>query len=291
LGGLEEVLLKMSDDKVLTGTPPAAVITALTRLLRPLVRLLVHFHVTFPTLSKLLKPIYVDVAEKDFQIGDKPTTDCRITLLTGVHRKDVRRFRQIKNGDEAEPKAATLGALLVSRWTGSKDYLDTAGHPLPLARLSKGKKTPSFELLVESASKDIRPRVILDEWLRLGVVHLNEDDEIVLDTESFVPDAGIDEKAYFLGRNLRDHIAACTHNLTQDGSPLMERSVFYDELTAADVAELERFCKIKGMQTLQSINQRALELQIASKNNSEANQRMNFGVYFYHAEVTGEEEP
>lgn len=270
--------------------PPASVVAALTRLLRPLVRLLVHFHVTFPVLSNLLKTIYVDVAEKDFRIDDKAATDSRITLLTGVHRKDVRRFRQDINRDRVEPRAATLGALLVSRWTGSRDYLDEAGHPVPLARLSRDNRSRSFEALVESASKDIRPRVILDEWLRLGIVHLNDDDEVVLDTESFVPDEGVDEKAYFLGQNLRDHIAACTHNLTGDGAPLMERSVFYDELTEADVAELEKLCKQQGMRTLQAINRRALELQTASKNKPDANQRMNFGVYFYHAADTDEDD-
>jgi hypothetical protein len=282
--------LKKFDDTTTPASPPAAVMSAVKHLLRPLVRLLVHFHVTFPTLSNLLKIIYVDVAEKEFRIGGKLPSDSRITLLTGVHRKDVRRFRLDNDEGKAEPIAATLGALLVSRWTGLKDYLDKEGHPLPLARLAKDNKKLSFEGLVESVSKDIRSRVILDEWMRLGIVHLNDDDQVVLDRAAFVPDTGIDEKAYFLGRNLRDHIAACTHNLTEDSPPLMERSVYYDELTPADVAELEKFCKQQGMHTLQEINRRALELQTASKNNPAANQRMNFGVYFYHAEDTDDEE-
>jgi len=35
----------------------------------------------------------VDVAVKEFPVDGKPQTDSRVTLLTGVHRKDVKRLR------------------------------------------------------------------------------------------------------------------------------------------------------------------------------------------------------
>ncbi len=280
--------MKKANDTTTPTEPPAAVLSALTRLLRPLVRLLVHFHVTFPALANLLKALYVDVAEKDFCLEGKRQTDSRITLLTGVHRKDVRRFRQQTQADASE-KAASLGALLVSYWTGLPEYLDKEGKPERLPRLSSADG-PSFDSLVESVSKDIRPRVVLDEWLRLGIVHIDDNDRVCLNMESFVPDASLDEKAYFLGRNLRDHIAACTHNLVEDGEPMMERSVFYDDLTDEDVAELESFSKDKGAKTLQAINRKALSLQQASEGKPEANKRAIFGVYFYHALDEGEEE-
>ena len=65
----------------------------LTRLLRPLVRLLIRAGVTFPALSDLLRELYVNVAEHDFALADKEQTDSRISLLTGIHRKEVRRLR------------------------------------------------------------------------------------------------------------------------------------------------------------------------------------------------------
>ena len=276
--------MKKITDKQTPGSPPGSVLAAVARLLRPLVRLLVHYNVTFPALSNLLKSIYVDVAEKEFPLNDKPPTDSRITLLTGVHRKDVKRFRQQADEDIEGTRTATLGALLVSRWTGQSLYLDEQGNPRPLARLAKHGHELSFEALVETVSKDIRPRVVLDEWLRLGIVHITSDDRVVLDTLSFVPEDGLDEKAHFLGRNLSDHIAACTHNLTSGADPMLERSVFYDALTEEDVADLEAYCRAQGVKLIQKINQRALALQEASKDKPDTNQRMNFGVYFYTAE-------
>jgi hypothetical protein len=267
-----------------------ALMAAFSQLLRPLVRMLLHFNITYPVVSQLLKAIYVQVAERDFPIAGKQQSDSRITLLTGIHRKDVRRLRQEPDEAVADMTNVTLGAQLVARWTGMPEFLDHDGHPRPLPRLSHDTAQPSFETLVQTQSKDIRARVVLDEWLRLGVVHVDEHDRVWLNTEAFVPDSGLDEKSYFMGRNLHDHIAACAHNITQAGPPMMERSVYYDSLTDDDIAELETISKEIGMQALQLINRKAMALQHRSEGKPNANRRMNFGVYFFHALDAGDNE-
>jgi len=264
-------------------TAPSALIKALSQLLRPLVHLLLHFNITYPVLSNLLKSIYVEVAERDFPISGRKQSDSRITLLTGVHRKDVRRLRNVDAASADDTKTATLGAQLVARWTGLPEFLDKEGRPRPLPRLGGEKNSPTFETLVRSENKDIRARVVLDEWLRLGVVHLDDDNNVWLNTDAFIPDSGLEEKAWFMGRNLRDHIAACTHNLSEAGAPMMERSVYYDSLTPADIAELDRLARKTGMQALQAVNQRAVALQQASDSDPDATLRFNFGTYFFYA--------
>ena len=73
--------------------PPAQLHRALRLLLRPLVKLLVEQGVPFGELAEVLKGVYVDVALRDFPLEGKGPTDSRVTLLTGVHRKDVKRLR------------------------------------------------------------------------------------------------------------------------------------------------------------------------------------------------------
>ena len=48
---------------------------------------------TFPALADLLRELYVNVAEYDFALSGKEQTDSRVSLLTGIHRKEVRRLR------------------------------------------------------------------------------------------------------------------------------------------------------------------------------------------------------
>lgn len=260
---------------------PTAMITAVRRLLQPLVRLLIAHNITLPALTELLKEVYVGVAEKYFPIPGKRQTDSRIHLLTGVHRKDVKRLRT-EESREPEPSAASssLGALLVSRWTGNPRYLDDRGLPL---KLPKSGET-SFNSLVKEVSTNIRPRAVLDEWLRLGVVEVDEEGMVRLNTEAFVPERGFDEKCFFLGENVRGHLEACVNNLQQEGPPEPERNVFYDGLSPESVAELRGLAEKEGMRVLQMLNRRAFELQEKDKNTPEAEQQMRFGFYWHQEE-------
>jgi hypothetical protein len=81
-------------------TPRPSLLSALRRLLRPLVKLLTAQGLTYPMLADLLKQIYVDVAVREFALGEAAPTDSRVSLLTGVHRKDVKRLRGAPVTDE-----------------------------------------------------------------------------------------------------------------------------------------------------------------------------------------------
>lgn len=271
-------------DGASVATAPRSLLSATRRLLRPLVRLLLDHRVTYPILTGLLKQAYVEVAERHFALASKKQTTTRVSLLTGIHRKDVRRLRESPPGDDAPQTAAPLGAQLVGRWMGAPEYQAEDGGPLALPRLAAATDGPSFESLVASVSTDIRPRAVLDEWLRLEAVHLDESDRVILNVGAFVPSAGFDEKIFFLGRNLRDHIAAGAHNLRGQAASMLERSVFYDELSEASQRELGELSERLGMQALQEVNRRAMALQERDRGSPEARRRMTFGIYFYRDE-------
>ncbi|MFQ5416525.1 MAG: DUF6502 family protein [Myxococcota bacterium] len=258
---------------------------ALVRLLRPLVRLLLAKQIAYPVFANLLKSVYVVVAEDEFRLEEKRQTDSRISLLTGIHRKDVKRLRGEHREDVAAPPSVSLGGQLVARWAGMPEFQDAEGRPLPLPRHASGAEGQSFDTLVESVSTDIRPRAVLDEWLRLGVAGLDDDDRVVLNAEAFVPETGFEEKAFFFGRNLHDHIAAGAHNLLGATPPFVERSVYYGRLSHESIQELARLSEEKGMEALQAVNRRALELQKCDAGSALANHRVNFGIYFFDAEV------
>ncbi|MBI3897406.1 MAG: hypothetical protein HY308_03810 [Gammaproteobacteria bacterium] len=271
-----------------TAAPPLPLVNALRRLLRPLVRLLLSHGITYPYLAELLKSIFVDVAADDFRIDQQPSTDSRISLLSGVHRKDVKRLRQQTPANDAPPATVSLGAELIARWSSTPAYLDKQGKPRPLARLANDGGTRSFEALVQSVSKDIRSRVVLDEWLRLGVAHVDADDCVCLNVDAFVPKHGFEEKAYYFGQNIADHMAACVHNLLDAQPPLLERSVYYDQLTPKSIEQLDLLARELGMQALQTINKKAIELSQRDAGNVDAIQRMNFGIYYFSAPVLTE---
>jgi hypothetical protein len=248
------------------------------------VRLLIDRGVPFGQLAEVLKGVYVDAALHDFPLESKQPTDSRVTLLTGVHRKDVKRLRSQDRSEPGPPRSVSLGALLVARWTGSATYLDAEGRPRPLPRKT-GRRGPSFESLVASVSSDIRARAVLDEWLRLGVVHLDAEDRVCLNVEAFVPARGFEEKAWYFGQNLHDHIAAAARNLLESKPPFLERSVHYPDLTPDSISELSKLAARAGMEALQTVNRRALELRRRDARDPGATRRMRFGLYFFEEPV------
>jgi hypothetical protein len=272
-----------------TGHPPKSIIRALRQLLYPLVRLMLAKGITYPYLSDLMKEVFVEVADRDFRIPGKPQTDSRISLLSGVHRKDVKRLRSSpRDGERVSNAAVSLGSQLVAAWMGDARFLDTDGRPLALPRLASTGAALSFEGLVASVSKDIRSRAVLDEWLRLGVVHLDDFDRVVLNASAFVPQKGMDEKAFYFGHNLHDHAAAAAHNVLGEGPPYLERCVHYDALDAAAITELAALAESTGMQAALTVNRRAMELEKREAAANEPRQRMTFGIYFYSAPAQGQ---
>jgi hypothetical protein len=260
------------------GEPPPALTGAVSRLLRPLLRVFIAQGITLPVLVRLLKELYVEVAEASFPMPGRVQTDSRINLLTGVHRKDVRMLRGRAREEDRPSPVVSRNALMISIWAGAPDYLDGRGRPRALPRTGAH---PSFESLVETISKDIRPRVVLDEWLRQGLIRVDDKDLIHLDNAAFVPREDFDDLAYYFGRNLRDHIAASGHNLSGDTPPMLERAVYYEKLTPQSIAELAAYTRKLAMQTLVTVNKKAFELARRDKGAPGASHRMTFGAYFF----------
>ncbi len=307
-------------DPTQSAEPPKAVLAALKQVLKPLVRLLLSFQITLPYLIELLKRTYVEVADEDFKLDNKKQTDTRISLLTGVHRKDIRRLRHPESQDQARDASTSIGAQLVAHWVSKPEYLDEHGEPKRLQLKADQRAEADFEGLVASVCKqDIRARVVLDEWLRLGMVTITDDQYIVLNKRAFIADSSLDEKAFFLGMNLADHMEAASQNLRSSHPPFLERCVYYDGLNEQSIQELKDMAEEQGMAMLRSLNTRALQLleeqasdgQLPEGQSSEkplsekqlseeqerdgassersscagaqqAGQRMNLGFYFFH---------
>lgn len=263
-------------------SPSPVLVKALRKILRPLVRLMVSHGITLPYLIEMLKSVLVEVVDKDFRIGDKPATDSRISLLSGVHRKDVNRLRREESAlQEKMPAAVSLGAQLVAQWLGNALYADDQGKPKRLPRYVSEGGAVSFEALVSSINSDIRSRVVLDEWLRLGVVELDNDRMVCLNTQAFIPAKGFDEKAFYFGHNLHDHAAAATHNILGNAPPFLDRSVHYMNLDKATIDRLAAQSEKLGMQALLAVNKTAIEAEPVLESGTAALHRMTFGIYFY----------
>lgn len=255
------------------------------RVLAPVVRVMLAHEITLPMAIELLKRVFVEVAERDFKLDQKASTDSRISLITGVHRKDVKRLRELPDVQTNLPPKISLSSQIVAAWLTAPEWLDTHGQPLPLTRFGSADGKATFEALVASISQDIRPRSVLDEWLRLGVVTINENDEVVLVSNAFVPKDGLKEKLAYYGHNLGDHAAAAADNVLTQNSPWFERSVHHNGLSEEQIEQLRGRAAELGMQILTSLHTMAeAEHETTAEetgNGAGHSRRFTCGVYFY----------
>ena len=256
----------------------------LARLLRPLVRLLVTRGITFPALTDLLRELYVNVAEYDFALSGKEQTDSRVSLLTGIHRKEVRRLRGAGAPVSVVPAVVSRTSRIIARWIADPAFTDPQGHPLPLPRTAEGS-APSFETLVSGVTRDVRPRAVLDEWLDRGLAVTDAQDRIVLAEAAYVPrgDGAEGPQLYYFGRNLHDHIAAAVANIVGDKPRFLERAVHYDGLSKELAAKLEARAREIAMEALQQANR---EAHAACQDDPGGDHRWNFGLYVYAEAVS-----
>lgn len=262
----------------------AALVKAVVMLCKPLIRLLIEKGMTFPQFRELMKELYVEVADKHFSLDGEKPSDSRIFVLTGVHRKDVKRIRQQAEQENSQIiSSASLSGEIVARWASMPEYLDDKGKPRPLLKSGNNNEV-GFSQLVSGINKDVRPKVVLEEWLRLNIVRL-KDDYVVLNKSAFVTNKEFTEMAYYLGHNVHDHMASCVSNILEESDPMLERSVYYASLTENSVNKLNTIASKKGNELLQHLNKQAIKLYDADKQKEDATYRMRLGVYWYQAQL------
>jgi hypothetical protein len=184
-----------------------------------------------------------------------------------------------------------LSSQIIALWLGSPGFLDPDGRPLSLPRTARpGVAEPSFEALVESVTTDVRARAVLDDWISQGIVGLDGDGRVRLNTDAFIPRTGSAESLFYFARNLHDHIAAAAANIEAASTPpFVDRSVHYDRLTPQATAALQAAAREAAQRTLVEVNRVALGLVRAEAPNPAAptTLRVNFGVYVYVEDMAG----
>ena len=266
---------------------PTALLPALLRLLRPIVRLAIRCGITFPVLADYMRGLFVEVAQEDKPESAAGWTDSRLSLRTGVHRKEIRRLRlEPPPPPDAAPSVVTRTGQIIAHWLGTPAWTDADGNPRPLPRQAP-PGLPSFETLVASITTDVRPRAVLDEWLSQGLVRTDAEERIVLDARAFVPAPGEEAQMFYFGRNLHDHIAAAASNVLGATRPFLERSLHYDRLPPEIAARLEAMSREEGQALLLRLNRAALDWLAQDEAGpqptdlTETTRRVNFGLYLY----------
>jgi len=211
-----------------------ALIGVLSRLLVPMARLCLESGITFAAAEDVLKRAFVQEAGALQPDAPQHGMVSRISTATGISRREVTRLTKLEAPER--PAKHPLAAEVFARWTTGASWRDHEGAPSVLNRQGPA---PSFEALAQSITRDVHPRSILDELIRLGLVRHDEDlDQVSLTRSDFVPRNDSGQMLGFLGGNVGDHLDAAVANVLHDGGKHLEQAVFADELSTESIEAL-----------------------------------------------------
>ena len=226
---------------------------AILRLLRPLVRILLKNGVPYRTFSELIKWVYIDVARKEFGIRGRKQSTSRISVITGLSRKEVTRVRQLTRPDDrASIETYNRAARVIAAWRRESKFLDAAGKPVPLPMAGPGV---TFSELVKRYSGDVPVRATLDELIRVGAAKQMEDGKIHLLTRAYIPESSDVAKLHILGADVAHLISTIDHNLKPDPTgPRLQRKVSYDNLPDEVLPVFRKLSAKKAQSLLESLD-------------------------------------
>lgn len=265
---------------------PTLALDRVLRVLQPLVRLLLRNGVTYTVFAVALKRVFLAAARQELAGRGMAQTDSAVSLLSGVHRRDVRNLQREDAARAAEatpepPRRLGLAAQVVARWMHDRRFGAADGTSRVLPR-SAADSEPSFDALVASVSRDVRPKAVLDELLRLGVVQ-DTPAGLLLARGGFAPRQGFEDLSWLTAQNLQDHAAAAVANLGGEAN-FLEQAVFVDQITAASAAQLHKAAVKAWEAAFQSVMgeaQARFDADAAQAAAPERSHRARFGVYFY----------
>jgi hypothetical protein len=252
----------------------------LVRVLVPLVRLMIAKGVTFQTASELLKRVYVKAAQDHF-VTDEATTGTKLSLLTGLNRKEIRRLTTAAAAEKHPADMISYAMAVHTSWRSDRRWRDRDGKPKPLPRHTTGRQA-SFDDLVRSITTDHRPSAVLEELVRLG--HVVEDDagRVLLTNPEFLLLREFSDRLVLLGDNLEDHANAAVINVLEAEPRFLERSVFSDEMSRESAEALALVAREQWKRVHDEVFDRAV---LAEKEDvveaRTTDTRIRVGMYFY----------
>lgn len=265
-----------------------ALAQALRQVLAPLARLALARGLTHATLDEWLKQALVAAADAQHAALPPHRRVSRISTATGIHRREVTRLVEVLREGAARGLAPqrSLASELFTHWRTDPVYCDRRGSPAELPRVGPA---PSFESLAQAITRDVHPRSLLDELLRLGVAALDrERDSVRLVRDAFVPQGDAARMVATLGRNVGSHFAAAVDNVVHDDRRHFEQAIFADGLSEASLEQLRGLVRDQWQALMDSLVP-ALEAMVdrdaraaeAGPDPAPPRQRIRLGLYSF----------
>lgn len=198
-------------------------ITALKRVVDPLVDLMFDTGITVQEFSRLVKDRAVRSAAARVAREGGRNSNSRVAIITGVARAEVARILEA-----SEPSFSSRGGQhparrVLSAWHDKRRFLAANGDPAILPIFGRRK---SFEQLVVAHSGGIPVRAMLDQLMQIDAVEILSSQRVKVKSRVPIFKGMTCSAIANIGERAGDLLGTLKHNLRTVSTPLFESTAF-----------------------------------------------------------------
>ena len=251
---------------------------AFMRLFRPLARILIRNGISFSAMADWAKKVYVDVAFEEFTESGKKQTISRVSALTGLFRREVKRLRELDvDEDLTAGDRYNRAVRVISGWLNDEAYRTSAGKVACLP--FEGEH--SFSSLVRAYSGDIPARAMLSVLQSAGCVEERRDGQLCLVRNMYIPGNDPTDKLHILGTDVAEMVATIDHNLTSPPDDLyLQRKVSNTRLDPAAVDEFRALARDRAQTLLEELDAWLSAHEVRGEDPDQGSKYVSLGMYY-----------
>ncbi len=232
---------------------------------------------TWREFSAVSKSAFVAVASEEYGIKGRPTNTSRVSILTGISRKEVRRQRQLLDQPVTlPPNKTTDSTRVLSGWHQDPEFLDGGAKPLLLPM--EGDRV-SFSLLCQRYGGDVAASTLLKELLRVQAVAQEPDGRLRVLKRYYMPVQFDPDWIGNAGEVFKDLGTNINYNLAlgdDEPSRFLGRAT-NSSIDANAAPEFRAFVEEQGQAFLEKVDQWLTE-HAADSADTHAKERVRLGI-------------
>lgn len=263
----------------------ATALKACRHFMLPIARFLLRNGIGYREFAEICKLAFVQVASDDYGLRGRRTNMSRVSVMTGLNRKEIRKLRDRLEAEDWEPDPALSKPVTVlAKWFTNPRYVGPKGSPKWLP-FETQENRESFSGLVREVGGDVPPGAMLKELLRAGCVREARPGVWKAVKRQYSP-TGVDLfQVQRFGECLHDLAQTIVANMAQEGpgTRLFEFRAWSDRVGPKDVPALKEVVASKGKVYLESIDD-WLEAHAGEDESISHGRRLRCGVGVYYFE-------
>jgi hypothetical protein len=256
-------------------------LAACRHLLHPLVRILLRHGVSHGEFSDAVRGAYIDIAQNELVPPDRPQTEARIAILTGLTKREVARIRAADaEGDDGV--GLNKIARVLQGWSQDPQYLGPYGLPLEVPFAGD---SISFEDLVRRYAGDVSARALLEELVRVRAALEMDDGYVRLLNRTYLPSPLDPVGLERLGNVVNYFIDTVDFNLQKkrQGAGRFERyAITMEGLTPQAFRDFDALVREKGQELLEKLDDWLGQHETKGGNKLPASEAIKTGVGIFH---------